>query len=229
LEAKVLELTSEGGALQDIAERVSFVKSNFGMVMNAQAFVRNPAGVGKAVVGLTASDETLAESLAKRGIMVAPGQLETYIGAGAIKTFKQTAEGLANAGRNIGDGLEAEAAAIGQSYQQIAYTTTGEDRNYENAYDDSDYTGLVSTVPGSADSLAEAYGDSDDAADGSDIDPDAFAEVYGADTQTPTTPSVEQQAGFAANAQSSSPTGTAESVIGIRGISDDDAAIEPVI
>ena len=232
IDAKVLELTEDGGTLQDIAERVSFAKSNFGMVMNAKAFVQDPVGVGKAVVGITASNETLARSLAKRGIMVAPGQVEAFIGTGALKTFRQTADGLAAAGQSIGSGLEAEAASIGQSYEQAAYKLGSElgtnDRGYEDTYGDHDYSGLVQTTPSAREALNEASGDSDAAPGGSEVSPDTFRVVYPG-TTTQTTPSVEAQASAARNAQSSTPTGTADDTSGIRGVEDDDATIDPVV
>jgi len=229
-DARILELTDAGGSLQEVAERVSFAKSNFGMVMNAKSFVQDPVGVGKAVVGLTASDETIIESLSKRGIMAAPGQASLHISAEALQSFSQTAQGFVASAEQLGPGLEAEGAALGASYEQAAYQAgdaLGVD--YENAYGEDDYTGMVGREEGASSSLTEAYGDSDAAPEGSEVDPATFVEVYGSETVTPASPGGVQQTSNAQNAQDNNPEGNIEDVRGIRGVEDEDASIEPVV
>jgi len=221
IEAKLEELSADGGTLQDIAERVQFAKSNFGMVMNAKALVTDPVGVGRSVVGLPATDESLAESLAKRGILISAGSISNFVGRKALQTFQQVAESWETQGDQAG------VALLGEAYSQNAYQPVSDalDTTYESAYGDDDYTGLVSTVPDSVNSLEEAYGDKD-APEISEVEPSTLDEVYPGTTE-PTTPSNEEQAisGNLTNV----PVPNAEDVEGIRGVGDADAGIDPVV
>lgn len=216
LETKLEELARDGGSLQDIAERVAFAKSNFGMVMNAKAFVTDPAGVGRAVVGLPASNETVAQSLAKRGVLLSAGQVGQFVGSQALQTFQQTSDSFSDSGSS---------ATLGSSYNQGAYSLDSGDSDYEAVYGGEDYTGLVATAPEAQSSLQEAYGDKN-APTIAEVEPEILGDVYPGTTE-PAVPSIGEQAlsGNVAGVVVTNP----EDVSGIRGVEDDDAGIDPVV
>lgn len=241
-----------GGFLAGLAESVAFVKSNFGMIMSAAAFVNDPLGVVKASLGIgggTQSQSRIAgrrDELEKQGIEVNPkagaGLIEGYIGLKALETFK-------NMGERIGDGFGPagpdEPASVGDAYNQSAYEQvsaeaeeSGEGFAYEPTYENKNYQELLAQesqlIEGgeqvfTQDLLDEVYGSKDsDATSGEGLDPASLDEVYGTGTTSSSARSPEDIAAILASAQAGGTVNDGEDP-SIRGVGSEDGEIKPVI
>lgn len=243
MELGIWNMTAEAGSIiGTIAEGVSFVKSNFGMVMSAAAFISDPLSVTKAALGIGVGAGTQSRLSSRRftpeqqqimdryGLKVSKDAggttgLGRYIGFTAWNTFSQMAENIAEGFTGPGD--IQDVADIGDVYQSTPYTSPLEtDKDYEATYGTNDYTPLAETHPEVP--LEELYGDNDYAPEGSDLDPAALDEAYGAGYSSSSVRSPEDIARALEAAQSAAPPSD-EDTSGIRGVADEDAVILPVI
>jgi hypothetical protein len=122
-----------------------------------------------------------------------------------------------------------------------------EDKDYEAVYGDKDYQDLLDQQQEAAaeeqqeqnaaaevqETLDEVYGNNDSAPNGSDVDPASIEEVYGSGSVSSSTRSPEEIAAALAAAgrelgQNLAGT-TEEDILGITGVDDDGAGIDPVV
>ena len=232
-------IAEAGSWLGDLAEAVNFVKSNFGMIMSAAAFVRDPMTIVQQSLGIgvgTTSQSRIAgrsQELAKSGIKTTAQEeanrsiLERagkWIGGSAINTFTSTATAKSE---------NAKPASIGEVYNQSGYQQVSAeagpgDLAYEPAYGDQNYSALVSQggAPAQA-TLEEAYGNTDSPT-GTDVAPASLSEVYGTGSSSS---AVRSPADIAAALQQSQSTDVAtdEDTSGIAGEDDVGSKIDPVV
>jgi hypothetical protein len=165
-----------GGFLGDLAEGVNFVKSNFGMIMTAAAFVNDPLGVATGALGISVGQTSQSriagrrDQLEAQGISVAPnagaGALEGYIGLKALETFKNMGERIAD---GFGPAGPDQPATLGAAYSQNAYTNTegtqtltpaeaaeiAAGHDYEPVYEDKNYEERLAQEEEALEEIAE--------------------------------------------------------------------------
>lgn len=214
-------LEESGGALEGLSEAVNFARSNFGMVMSAAAFIRDPLPIIQNTLGLgqivefengafTVRDKALKERLSQ------------FVGIEAVESF---AGAMSGAPVDISGQIPfGEETQMGQSYQDGNYQGGNGQIGYEPVYGNSDYSALVEADPESQDSLDEIFGDSDSAPDGTDVSVDSFDEVYGKTSSSSTASSLAEIISMLTY------TGEArdEDTLGIRGVADVDSLIDPI-
>jgi hypothetical protein len=247
-------ILAESQFLGDLAEGVAFVKSNFGMAMSAAAFIKDPLSVVKASLGIgigttssaRISEDRISDPSDPEGTLKAKG-IKTQSREGAIGTFGgpigkyvgfSAAQTFANLNENnVQKQAEGDfsLASQGEVYDSAAYSPTGstaglapEDRDYEAAYGDSDYSALVDQDPSTQASLDEIYGNNDAAPEGSDIDPASLDDVYGTGSTSSSVRTPEQIAAALQAAQSTD-IPQDEDTSGIIAVLDDGAQIDPVV
>lgn len=226
--------TMEPSRIDNVMEAVTFVKSNFGMIMNAKTFVTEPGGpdaVARQILGLPSTRHPTVD-MSRRGIKVGPDGInlsplaDQYIGADAALTFQGTANAIASGAEPPG--------SLGDTFTQGRYKSAdlvNQDKKYESAYGTEDYTALVASNPEAEANLTESFGDSDAAPDGSEIDPKpgTFESVYGAGVSTTIKPGSTEQALLLQQSQRGSVAQRDEDTTGIVSVGDVTATIESVI
>lgn len=209
-----------GGCLEDLTEAVSFARSNFGTIMSAAAFVREPLpiiqdtlGFGR-VVDFQNGAFTVREKALKE-------RLSRFLGIEAAESFAGAITGapVDISGQVLGTGNQ-----MGQSYQSAAYRDGSDDINYEAAYGNKDYSALLESDPAAKDNLDEIFGDSDSAPAGTDVSADSLATVSGVTNYSSTSTSFSESVSMV---QSPSEFRD-EDALGIRGVADEDTIIEPI-
>jgi hypothetical protein len=178
------EGASAGGFLADLAATVGFVKSSFGMIMSARAFVKDPSTILKQSLGIgvgySSNAVTTETGVTKQSLGIGLGYtsksvltnkerqklareegVSKWVGETAIKSFNSLAAGYSTQNEL------AVPASLGEVYAQSTYQPSTRqlglsDTDYEAAYGDKDYT-LVVSDPLIKKAIDDVYGDRDTA------------------------------------------------------------------
>lgn len=273
-----------GGIIGTIAEGVAFARSSFGMLMTAGSFLADPLAVVTDALGITPGDLlTIGNGILRRvipgGIFIGSAAGRTFKNLGE-RISRNVQEAFSKPG--FTEDIE-DQSSLGEVYDSNDYDVTTrpvikalteeeqrelsgtlrapdpsrdpEDKDYEAAYGDRDYTALVTTkfVEEDADvessterqnelTLDEVYGNTDASEASSDIEPLSLDEVYGTGssgggdsavagggTIKSTARSPEEIAEILARLQSGQEQSNDEDVEGIIGVDDTDSDIPPVV